>query len=297
MSTPDLTPLVRASREPERDARRYDFAAPRAISDRHVREMDTVHAAVAEELAAALGDALGEPVRAACGSVSEAQTQDFLSSRADPTVLCTAALDSGHAFVIDVPAPLAQFLVGRHLGGSDPIADTARDLSELERSIVEHDWMPTVIYAFAGGWAAPSPTVRGLGLSTAAQALGDPADPIVVVPLELELGSTTTRVELAYPARTLRALFGESIESADAARAPIDRLQVEVRAQLGTALVSVGDLARLSPGDVIPLDRAPDAPVSVHVGSRLRFDARAGTQSGRLALELLSPPTPIRTTP
>lgn len=298
MSMPDLTPLIRASRPAAPNAARYDFATPRAISDRQTREVADAHVGMAEELAAVLGDALGEPVRCHCGGVAEVQAQDVLRSRAAPTVLFTCVLETGHPFVLDLSAKLALFLVGRQLGGGDPLADATRGLSELERAMVEQDWVPTLTYAVAGGWAAASIGTGASGEAAAGRALGAPDATVVVTSLDLEVGGESASVSLAYPIATLRALLGETSPepagNAGETRAPLDRLEVEVCAELGRARLHVSDLAEIVPGDVIPLGRAPNSPVPVRVGDRLQFDARAGTREGRLALELLSPPTPIR---
>ena len=296
MATPTLDPLVRA-RRPDAPAAPYDFARPRAVSDRQRRAVEAVHAALADDLSAALADALGEPAAVRVRSADEVTAQDYERSRSRPAAVFVAQLGAGGpALALDVATPLALCWVERHLGGADPLGADGRALSDLERSVVERHWLPAVWAAFARAWGSVPPRPTRFAADPALVVLDAPDAPVLVVDLEVSVGDGSAVLSLCYPVAALQLLSGvpASAGSPDGgSAAPLDDLPLTLRAELGRARLTVGDLVALAPGDVVPLGVATDAPVRVQIGDRVEFQARAGASGGRLALEALTLPAPL----
>ena len=291
MPTPPLAPIVRAAR-PEAVAQPYDFARPRVVSDRQLRAVEAAHAALADALGAALSVAAGEAVGVTVRSLDEVQAVDFERSRGEPAALFVASLgEGGPVLALDVPTPLALLLVERHLGGADPLAADGRALSDLERDVVERHSLPMVWVAMAQAWSTVPPRPVRYTADAARLVIAAPDAPVVVADLEVSVGGAQSGLSLCYPAEALSLLLGAP--APDRASAPgLDQLPLMLRAELGRTRLTVGDLLALQPGDVVPLDALPDAPAQVWVGDRFRFQARAGVASSRLALEVLTPPSP-----
>jgi flagellar motor switch protein FliM len=68
----------------------------------------------------------------------------------------------------------------------------------------------------------------------------------------------------------------------------LDEIPLDLRVELGRTTLSVADLLRLVPGDVLTLSRRADEPLPVHAGDRLLFDARPGASGRHVALQILS---------
>ncbi len=295
MATPTLDPLVRADRPDDASVRPYDFAQPRAISARQLRTAEAVHAGLAEALAEAFSQSAGEPVVVRMTSLDEVQAVDFERSRSQPAALFVAALGGGGpSLALDVAPALALFVVERHLGGVDPLGDQARALSELERAVVERHWLPTLWARFAQAWGSVPPRATRFAADPRYLVLAAPDDRVLVADLEVTVGGASATLSLCYPADALRLLLGASDGRPDtrADGGALDALPLVLRAELGRTRLTVGELRSLEPGDVLPLGVAPDAPVPVWVGDRFRFEARAGAAGTRLALEVLTPPSP-----
>ena len=287
--------ILRTDRADGRPAEPYDFARPRLVSDRHLRTAERAHEALAERLGAALSAALGEPVGVRFGALDEVQAQDFERSRTLPTALFRLRLAGGSHVGLDLAPALALFLVERHLGSADPLGDGGRALSDLERAVVERHWLPRVAAAFAAAWACARPHADAFAADPTRLPLAPPDAPVVVAEATVTVGEGAAPLALCYPADALRALLDVPVAAAappDPAAPHVGGLPLDLRAELGRTRLPVGDLLRLAPGDVIPLGRTADAPVPVWVGSRLRFEARAGVCGPRLALHVLTPPVP-----
>ena len=288
----DPTYLARPAAAAPADALPYDFARPRAFSARDLRRAEAVHNDLAASLAASLSARLGEPARVEAGPAAEVQAADFEKSRSAPTVVFEARIGpGGPALALEVAPSLALLFVDRHLGGADPLGAEPRELSDLERSIVEREWVPLVAAAFAESWGTAPPHVGRYAPSAALLALAPPGSAVVVVELTVRIGEAAAPLSLCYLAPTLSGVLEAPTATATAAPATsLDALPLTLRAELGRARLSVGDLLRLAPGDVIPLARSASDPVPVQVGEHVRFEARPGTRGARMALHLTTPP-------
>lgn len=275
------------------DAQPYDFAQPRAFSVRELRRVEQTHADLGAALSASLSARLEEPARVEVGVAVEVQAIDFEKSRSVPTVVFEACVGpSGPVLALDVSPSLALFFVDRHLSGCDPLGSEVRELSDLERAIVEREWVPLMASAFAEAWGTVPPRVTRYAPSAARLALAPADAPVVVVDLSVNVGGTSAPLSICYLAPTLTGLLDApgAAPSPEASSTSLDALPLTLRAELGRARLSVGDLLRLAPGDVIPLSRSATDPVPVQVGEHVRFEARPGTRGARMALHLVTPP-------
>lgn len=301
----DVSPLRMAVTDPDLirtdvrpDAQSYDFAQPRSLSDRQLKTAEAVHATLADELATALSDALGESVAVQASSLDDVQALDFQNSRSRPTAFFTLRLGtSGPILGLDLAPALALFFVERQLGGSDPIGDVSRALSDLEKAVVERAWLSLIGSVFAETWGTVPPTPIASTSDPNTIALARPTDRVVVIDFDVSVGDTSAVLSLAYPTDTIRVLLEIAMSRPAAKRAHTESASVEtvpvtLRAELGRTQLSVNSLLNLLPGDVIPLGRAVTEPIPVWVGDGLRFDARTGVSGNRIALRLLTPPTP-----
>ncbi|MCR9097774.1 MAG: FliM/FliN family flagellar motor switch protein [bacterium] len=102
--------------------------------------------------------------------------------------------------------------------------------------------------------------------------------------------SEACRVRIAIPA----SAFGAK-EAVAATASPglgsslgvsVMEVPIRLRAQVGTAELSLAEVGRLEPGSVIPLDVPSDGALTVRIGSQDKFRAIAGTQGGKRAVQL-----------
>jgi len=119
-----------------------------------------------------------------------------------------------------------------------------------------------------------------------------------VVRFTAEFASVAGRIDWVIPDSVLaplrEALSSDGGKSPVAQQAPwapaissaLQEAQLEVRAILAQAKISLGELVRLTPGDVIPIE--PPQDVSLLVGDVPLRRGRFGVSQGRNALKILS---------
>jgi flagellar motor switch protein FliM len=152
---------------------------------------------------------------------------------------------------------------------------------------------------WAAVWAPLSPVEMEVGKQETNPRLvsfGEPAEALVVVKFSVQLGTRSGHVSWLLP-ETLIAPLRDMLSSENgrpAARAPISwapvigaALQdaaIEARVILAQAKVSLGELVRLVPGDIIPID--PPQQATLLAGDVPLYRGRFGVSQGRNALKI-----------
>lgn len=132
--------------------------------------------------------------------------------------------------------------------------------------------------------------------STSAQAadtwrreLGD-GDLVVVLTLEVK-GAISGVVRLIARPELLVAP-AVSVEAVAAPKGAIEEalgsVPVQLRVELGRLRMTLAELAALTPGTVLPMDRFIDDPLPVRIGGRLKAWGRAMVSRGAVAVEIVS---------
>lgn len=292
--------IVRADRERGAPAP-YDFRRPQVVSDRQAGAVRRAHDGWAKALAEPLAAGLGTDLTVEAQPTAEVLAVDFVRSRAVPgafhLIRLGTALD-GVTLALDVSPALAHALVERELGGggAPALGSPTRPLTAFESRLLQSRLLPLFARAFDAAWQRP---ISLLGFDPDPRRLPflEPQTPVLVAAFEVAIGEARETITLAYPAAEVRALLTDAADDRQplaAGPAVLDDLPVEVRAEFGRVQLSVEDLLRLAPGDVLPLHRLPDAPVAVEAGAGLRFEADPGRNGPSLALRILTPPHPLR---
>jgi flagellar motor switch protein FliM len=126
--------------------------------------------------------------------------------------------------------------------------------------------------------------------------MGEPGDRLIATRFAVTLGAFQGHFQWLLPERLLgpvhEALASESGKPAarpSVAWAPmlaagLQLAELEARAILAEAQISLGELVRLSPGDIIPI--SPPQQVSLLAGNVLLYRGRFGISQGRNALKI-----------
>jgi flagellar motor switch protein FliM len=132
--------------------------------------------------------------------------------------------------------------------------------------------------------------------------LDAPQDSLLVLKFTVEFAARSGRIDwllpetLLAPVReTLAADGGQTVLRKQEAWAPVltkalQDAEVDTRAILAQAQVSLRELVRLSPGDIIPIE--PPQQVTLFAGDVPLYRGRFGVSQGRNALKILSGASP-----
>jgi flagellar motor switch protein FliM len=281
--------------------RPYDFAAQR-INRMQLPLLEVISKSFAERAGASLTALLGRDAGIQFSSLEPAKSADLQAALPLPASLAVVRLKPlpGFAFISVEPGLLLTLLDG-FFGGSgrattDPQAAVApaaqRFLALMLRSFAAD---------FTAAWAPVTPVefelVKQETNPRLAQ-MGAPNEGLLVVKFTVEFGARSGRIEWLLP-EALLAPVREAL-AADGGQTPLRRqeawapvlittlqdAEVDTRAILAQAQISLRELVRLSPGDIIPIE-APQQ-VTLFAGDVPLYRGRFGISQGRNALKILS---------
>jgi len=280
--------------------RPYDFTSQR-INRTQLPMLEILSKSFAERAGVSLSGVLGRDAGMQFSSLEAVKAADLQVALPLPASLAVVRLKPlpGFAFISVEPALLLTLLDG-FFGGSgrattDPLAAIAPAAQRF---------LGLMIRSFAADLTAAWAPVTPLELELVKQEtnprlaqMGGPQDSIVVAKFTVEFGARSGSIDWLLP-ETLLAPIRENLES-DGGKAParkqeawapvlrtaLQDAQLETRAILAQAQISLGELVRLSPGDIIPIE-APQQ-VTLLAGDVPVYRGRFGVSQGRNALKIL----------
>jgi len=279
--------------------RPYDFTAQR-INRMQLPLLEVVSKSFAERAGASLSTLLGRDATMQFTSLEPAKGADLQAALPVPASLAVVRLKPlpGFAFISVEPGLLLTLLDG-FFGGSGRATDPQAAIAPAAQR-----FLALMLRSFAADLTAAWAPVTPLELELVKQEtnprlvqLGAPLEALLVVKFTVEFGARSGRIDwllpeaLLAPVReALAADGGQTTLLSQEAWAPalttaLQDAELDTRAVLAQARISLRELVRLSPGDIIPIE--PPQQVTLFAGNVPLYRGRFGVSQGRNALKII----------
>ena len=283
------------------EIRSHDFRQSGFLAASELRHIRQRHEQFIRSLAARLAIFLRLEFSLQLGKVQIVRYDKFTSSLPSPTHITLFKTDplKGVGLLVVTPK-LGLTLVGRLLGGSGEPATEVRDLTDIEVALV--DQIATLVLA---EWCNHWPEMRDLRPSLLGHENNShflqtsmPDTSMLVLTMSGGIGEAVEQIQMVFPYATVEPLMRlliPSLPESDAVPArstklkwntEFDDVNVPVLAEWQGLKMSVGDITRLKPGDVLALDPACAAQVQIRLNHIPKFTGRPGTSDGKWAVQL-----------
>jgi flagellar motor switch protein FliM len=264
--------------------------------------LEVVCKSFAERAGASLSALLGRDASMQFTSLESAKSADLQAALPMPASLAVVRLKPlpGVAFVSVEPSLLLTLLDGFFGGSGRATTDPQAAIAPAAQR-----FLALMLRSFAADMTAAWAPVTPLEMEFVKQEtnprlvqLGAPLEPLLVVKFTVEFGARSGRIDwllpeaLLAPVReTLAADGGQTTLRkqepwAPALTAALQDAEVDTRAILAQAQITLRELVRLSPGDIIPIE--PPQQVTLFAGDVPLYRGRFGVSQGRNALKILS---------
>ncbi|MEQ8768571.1 MAG: FliM/FliN family flagellar motor switch protein [Planctomycetota bacterium] len=276
----------------------FSFAKPNRLTWSQMEMLHATFHAVAQRVATAVSRPLVMIVGAQLWRLEQMRYDAFVASIPLPAALVTVDYEPmSRPWLIAFSPKLAGAAVDRILGGSGVAPEDPKDLTPLEWSVAE----PFVQGAIEGVSAGFKELIelKGHQLATFSDSklVRVASDHEVVLSAEIRFGGELPEesVWICLIPDELDPLLEKNLEAADAERGTIFRpvieshlrsLQTDLRVLLDNLRVPMKDFLDWKVGDVLPLNRGLDEPLSAEVEGRKKFEGRLGTIHGELAFRV-----------
>ena len=281
--------------------RPFDFAAQR-ITRTQLPMLQIIGKSFAERAKGALSGLLGREATTEFTSVDSIKAADLQASLPTPGSVAVVRLKPlpGFAFVSVQPTLLLALLDG-FFGGSGRAAAEAQAAIAPAALRFLALILRTLGPDLTAAWAPVTPLELELvkqEVNPRLLQLGAPHESLTVMRFTVEFAAQAGPIDLILP-EALLAPIREALAS-DGGKPParkqdpwgpalgagLQDAELELRAILAQAKISLGDLVRLTPGDIIPIE--PPQDVTLLVGDVALHRGRFGVSQGRNALKIIS---------
>ena len=281
--------------------RPYDFAAQR-INRTQLPLLEIINKNFAERAGVSLAGLLGRDASMQFDSLESIKSIDLQASLPVPAILAVVRLKplAGLGFVSVEPALLLTLLDGFFGGTGRANADSQAAVAPAAQR-----FLALMLRSFAADLSAAWLPATPVELELVKQEtnprlvqLGGPLESVTVARFTVEFAARSGRVDWLFPDSLLAPVrdllagdVGPTPLRKHEAWAPMITLalqeaQLETRAILAQAQISLRELVKLAPGDIIPI--AAPQQVTLLAGEVPLYHGRFGVSQGRNSLKILS---------
>jgi flagellar motor switch protein FliM len=281
----------------------YDFTAQR-INRAAMPMLEVVAKSFADRMSAALSALLSRDAHVQFSAIDAAKTGEVQASLPAPSTLAVVRLKPlpGNAFVSLEPGILLTLLDGFFGGSGRATSDSQAAIAPAAQRFMAL-MLRSFMAEWTTAWSLVTPTPMEFDLvkqetNPRLMQLGAAQDSMVVLRFIVEFGTRSGAMDWLIPESMLDPIR-DSLDS-DAAKGParkqeawgpslgsvLQDAELETRAILAQAQISLRELVRLTPGDVIPIETPQH--VILLAGEVTLYHGRFGVSQGRNALKIIS---------
>jgi flagellar motor switch protein FliM len=297
--------LLREPPAPTPTVRPFDFRRPSKLNRDHIRNLEMVHETFAGQFATVLSSSLRVVATMDVSSINEVTYDEYVHALPSQTHMVFLSLDPLPGLTtLQLPLDSALVLVDLLLGGQG-LTVPERPLTEIEASLVRkllERGLEDLAYAYEPVQQL-EPSITGHESNPQFAQTAAPSDLVVVVRFLLDLATSSETepapITLCYPLSSLQPILdavagtpqhGDSVgEVAHARRAMalrINEVPVELCVRFRARPLSAEEILALSPGDVLVLPHAADAPLTASVGEQPMFAVQPARRGRKVAVQV-----------
>ncbi|TFG64887.1 MAG: flagellar motor switch protein FliM [Spirochaetales bacterium] len=304
ISTGDIETTEVAQTTDQRKIKIYDFKRPDKFSKEQIRTVSIMHETFARLTTTSLSANLSRVVQVHVASVDQLTYEEFIRSIPNPTTLAIVNMDplKGSA-VLEIDPSITFTIIERLFGGKGEGTKIARDLSDIEQSVME-GIIVRILGNMREAWSQVIDLRPRLGqIETNPQFAGivPPTEMVVLVTLETKVGEVEGMMNFCIPYLTIEPIIsklsaqywyssvrrGTTTENLNILRERLATVDIPVTAEIGKMDLTVRDVLGLAAGDIIRLTNARITdPMILKVGNKPKFFCRPGVVGNKMAIQI-----------
>lgn len=300
----------------------YDFKRPERVSKDQMRALEGLHEGFGRNFGAALSGYLRTIIEVTVGSIEQMTYSEFIHSLPNPTCFTLLKADSLDGQLCLEISPLIIYpIIDRLLGGSNAdLFIPQRPLTQIEQRLVQRI-TDRATHHLSEAWSNLTPVnfkCEDFESNPQLVQIVPPNETVVVIGFELRMGNRAGTMSLCVPYNVIEPIMGALVAQnwfSYQRKGPNDdhvrkltrnvsNAPVEMRAILATTTISLDDLLKLRPGDILTTEKPCQRDVVLQVEGRTKFYGQVGRFRGSKAVRITrvcerppEPATAARSTP
>ncbi|MDR3354947.1 MAG: flagellar motor switch protein FliM [Synergistaceae bacterium] len=287
----------------EKPLKLYDFRRPDKFSKDQLRAIQMIHESFCRSLTTSLSTMVRSMVSVEVVAVDQLAYDEFIHSIVQPTVIGILEMYplSGNA-ILEINNQLTFAIIDRLLGGKGEPLRKPRDLTDIERTVIERvimkilehleeSWSTVVDIRFRFETMESNPFFVQVCPGT---------DMVLLVTMKIQIGEIQGIMNFCVPYFVIEPLIDKlssqqwfsstgrkNIEGVrETLEERLNEVSVPLALELGHSVISLGDVIQMQPGDVVRLDGSTDELLGLRVGNRVKFLSAPGVFNKNYAAQI-----------
>lgn len=287
----------------EKKVKKYDFRRPDKFAKDQLRTLQIIHENFSRLLNTFLSGYLRTYIQIDVLSVEQLTYYEFSNSISNPAVLGVINFEPLNGqIILDISTDIAFTMIERVLGGTGKLVKETRAFTEIELTLLRkiiikinklltESWENIILL---------NPSLEKIETNSQFAQIVSPNETIALITLSIKIGNIEGMINICIPHFVIEPIIQQlstklwfsnnnkefSAEEKDALKFGLKKANVEVRAIIGGATITVSDFLNLQVGDVIPLDTKINENIKIIVGNKLKFLGKPGLKKKNLAIKI-----------
>lgn len=304
LSTGELEPEEVGKEDEKHKVKLYDFRSPQKFSKEHIRTLELVHDNYARIISNYLTGQTRQNVKVKVETVEQITYEEFIHSVQNPTIITIFKMPPLAGNIIFETNPQFSLqVIDILLGGNGDRKVETKEFSDIDKNIMRQI-TTGMISNLKLAWETileVEPEVEGIETNPAINQTLAPNDPVALITFSIEMNKRSTFINMCIPYLSIEKILdrlvvqysfqnndeSSKIESREKLEEGINKVDVEVVAELGHATLNVEDFLKLTLGDVIKLDTKSSSPVKLYIGNEECYYAKPGVSGKNMGVMIL----------
>lgn len=285
----------------------YDFMHPDKFSKVQLHVLNIIHDNLARMLTTSMSVQLRTATHFVVSSVEQMTYEEFTRTLSNPTTMLIFRIDPWEGNAIWELNPTTTFLIfDRLLGGSGSYFDEERELTEIERIVIEKIGKK-MLGLFKDSWHSViefQPVLETIESNPEFTQIVAPSEVVIVVTFEVQIGEESSAMNICLPYLTLKSVSsllttqiwyaaGERKKTREsssprAVESSLYKVNIPVQVELGETDLTIREFLGLKKGDAVKLDTRTTDLMKVKIGGNVKFLGRPGVIGRRMAVKVVS---------
>lgn len=290
--------------EEENRVRVYDFKRALRFSKDQIRSIARIHENYARLLTTYFSAQLRTYVNITVASVDQVPYEEFIRSIPKMTILNVYSVGPLEGRILmEVNPNIAYSMLDRLLGGKGESEHQIENLTEIETLIISQLFEKSVVN-LQEAWSSIvdiDPVLEDFEVNPQFLQMVSPNETVVVVSLNTKIGPVSGMINICIPHIVLEPIIPKLsvhywMETGTKERDPetyeklsdqIKDVEVEAKALLGKATMTIQQFLNLKRGDIISLDQKIDEPLTFTVNEEPKMLVQPGKLNNKVAVQVL----------
>jgi flagellar motor switch protein FliM len=304
LSTGEIESDEVGKEEDKHKVKLYDFRSPQKFSKEHIRTLELIHDNYARIISNYLTGQTRQNVKVKIETVEQVSYEEFIHSVQNPTIITIFKMPPLSGTIIFETNPQFSLqVIDILLGGKGDRKIETKEFTDIDKNIMRQI-TAGMISNLKLAWESildVEPEIEAVETNPAVNQTMAPNDPVALITFSVEMNKRSTFINMCLPYLSVEKILDKLVvqyafrnddeslmaESREKIEKGIQKIDVDVIAELGHTNITVDDFLRLAVGDVMKLDTKSSSPIKIYVGDEECYYAKPGIVGKNMGVVIL----------